>query len=91
MVDPPHAHLTQLHRLLGRQLELVLLFPADDTYTVVVHGYETDGPDANYTLTSWDYGLVDDRGNMTVSAPDAATLGAVAGFVVMMVLDVALG
>jgi subtilisin family serine protease len=46
-------------------------------YVVEVHGWETDGPDANYTLFGWDFGLVDDRGNMTVDAPTSAANGAV--------------
>ena len=52
-----------------------VLFPAAGTYTVVVHGWQTDGPDANYTLFSWDIGLVDDAGNMTVVAPASASIG----------------
>ncbi|MGW8226301.1 MAG: S8 family serine peptidase [Anaerolineales bacterium] len=56
--------------------EVNLVLPDAGTYTVVVHGWQTDGPDANYTLFSWSFGLVDDRGNMTVTAPAAATLGA---------------
>ena len=47
--------------------------PAGDYY-VFVHGWGTDGPDANYTLFSWAFGP--DAGNMTVTAPTAATLGA---------------
>ena len=43
---------------------------------IEVHGWETDGPEANYTLFGWDFGLVDDRGNMTVTAPASATNGA---------------
>ncbi len=46
-------------------------------YVVEVHGWQTDGPDANYTLFGWDFGLVDDRGNMTVNAPASAVNGAV--------------
>ena len=42
--------------------------PAPGDYTVVVHGYETDGPDANYTLLSWALGDAA-AGNMTVSGP----------------------
>jgi hypothetical protein len=56
-----------------------LLLPADSNtavYVVDVHGWQTDGPDANYTLFAWDFGLVDDRDNMTVTPPQAATLGA---------------
>ena len=45
-------------------------------YVVEVHGWQTDGPDANYRLFDWDFGLVDDRGNMTVTAPASGTNGA---------------
>lgn len=51
------------------------------TYTVVVHGWQTDGPDANYTLFDWALGGAD-AGNMTVTAPSSATLGATAGVTV---------
>jgi subtilisin family serine protease len=51
--------------------------PAAGDWTLVVHGWQTDGPDAVYDLFTW---LVDDAdaGNLTVSAPAAATLGATA-------------
>ena len=54
--------------------EINLSNPAAGAYTLVVQGWGTDGPDANYTLFYW---LLDatDAGNMTVSAPAAATLG----------------
>jgi hypothetical protein len=39
-----------------------------------VHGFATDGPDANFTLFSWVLGSAA-AGNMTVTAPAAATLG----------------
>jgi hypothetical protein len=53
-----------------------VLLPGDTSYAVAVHGWQTDGPDANYTLFDWSFGLVDDRGNMVVTAPGSATLGA---------------
>jgi hypothetical protein len=56
--------------------EVNVLLPTAGTYQIAVQGWQTDGPDANYTLFSWVFGLVDDRGNMTVTAPAAATLGA---------------
>jgi len=49
--------------------------PEPGTYTIVVHGWGTDGPDANYTLFSWAFGP--DAENMAVTAPASATLGAV--------------
>lgn len=49
-------------------------FPQDTLYYVAVHAWESDGPDASYTLFSWDFGA--DEGNMTIdSAPASATLG----------------
>ncbi len=55
--------------------EVNLVNPAADTYTVWVHGFATDGPDANFTLFTWVLGSAS-AGNMTVSAPASATLGA---------------
>jgi hypothetical protein len=54
---------------------VTLLEPATGLYAIFVHGFETEGADANYTLFSWatDAG----EGNMTTSGPAAATLGAV--------------
>jgi hypothetical protein len=48
--------------------------PAGGIYVVTVHGWGTDGADANYTLFSWAVGP-GAYGNMTVSAPSAATTG----------------
>ena len=56
----------------AEQVDLVA--PAAGSYYVFVHGFATDGPDANYTLFSWALGSADE-GNMTVSAPAAATTG----------------
>jgi hypothetical protein len=47
--------------------------PTSPVYYVVVHGWQTDGPDANYTLFSWS--PAGDAGNTTVTAPAAAVLG----------------
>ena len=54
--------------------EVNLLNPAAGNYTVVVQGWGTDGPDAQFTLFKW---LLDGTaaGNMTVTAPAAATTG----------------
>jgi subtilisin family serine protease len=49
-------------------------FPADTTYLVAVHGWQTDGPDANYTLFNWAFGPA--ITNMTVSgAPSSVSIG----------------
>jgi subtilisin family serine protease len=54
--------------------EVNLVNPAPGTYTVVVHGWQTDGPDANYTLFSWTLSAAS-AGNMAISAPATATTG----------------
>lgn len=51
-----------------------LTAPAAGTYKVYVHGWQTDGPDANYTLFSWNVPS-SSSGNLTVTAPATATLG----------------
>jgi hypothetical protein len=43
------------------------------THIVDVHGWQTDGPDSNYTLFWWAFGA--SLGNMTVTGPASATLG----------------
>jgi hypothetical protein len=49
--------------------------PVQGDWIVIVHGWQTDGPDSNYTLFSWAFGA--DVGNMTVTGPATAVLGAV--------------
>ena len=48
--------------------------PAGDYY-VFVHGWGTDGPDANYTLFSWAIPATPGSTNMILTAPTEATLG----------------
>jgi hypothetical protein len=55
--------------------EVNLLNPAAGNYTVVVQGWQTDGPDAQFTLFKWLLGSADE-GNMAVTAPAAAVTGA---------------
>jgi hypothetical protein len=47
--------------------------PAEGDWTVVVHGWQTDGPDTNYDL--FNFVVNGDADNMTVIAPTTATLG----------------
>jgi subtilisin family serine protease len=56
--------------------EVNLLNPPAATYTVVVQGWGTDGPDAQFTLFYWLLGSTS-AGNMTVTAPTVATTGGV--------------
>jgi hypothetical protein len=53
--------------------EVNLLNPAAGTYTVWVHGFAVTGT-ANFTLFNWVLGSTP-AGNMSVSAPPAATIG----------------
>jgi subtilisin family serine protease len=53
---------------------ITLSNPTAATYRLYVHGWQTDGPDANYTLFSWILGGTD-AGNMTVTGPTTATIG----------------
>lgn len=54
--------------------EVNLTKPSAGDYTIWVHGWQTDGADANFTLFTWALGAAD-AGNMTVTAPPSATLG----------------
>jgi subtilisin family serine protease len=49
--------------------------PTAGDWKLVVHGWQTDGPDVVYTLFSW---VLDDAdaGNLTASAPGSAVIGA---------------
>jgi hypothetical protein len=59
-----------------------VLFPDAGTYIVVVHGWQTDGPDANYTLFSWSVPATPGSTNLTLTAPTSATQGATENVVV---------
>ncbi len=55
--------------------EVDLTLPAAGRYSVAVHGWETDGPDAAYTLFAWNVPL-DTDGSLTVTAaPTSAVAG----------------
>ncbi|MFL6020780.1 MAG: hypothetical protein ACJ74A_06525, partial [Gaiellaceae bacterium] len=54
--------------------EVNLVNPTAATYTVVVQGWGTDGPDAQYTLFHWLLGSTA-AGNMAVTAPALAATG----------------
>lgn len=43
-------------------------------YTIYVHGFATDGPDANFTLFTWTVGAA--AGNLTATGPPTAVVGA---------------
>jgi subtilisin family serine protease len=54
--------------------QIQLTNPTAATYRLFVHGWQTDGPDANYSAHAWTLGTADE-GNMTVTGPAAATIG----------------
>lgn len=53
-----------------------LPFPAAGLYIVAVHGWQTDGPDANYTLFDWSVSAIPGGSLEIDAAPASATLGA---------------
>jgi len=58
-----------------------VLFPAGGTYIVFVHGFGTDnvagGPGTKYSIIAWQFGIDDDQGNMTVTAPALVNAGTI--------------
>jgi subtilisin family serine protease len=53
-----------------------MMLPADDTYTMVVHGWSVPSAPLDYTLNFWDVPLTPGGGSLSVdSAPASATLG----------------
>lgn len=53
-----------------------VLLPPPGNYYVFVHGWGTDGPDANYTLFNWAVSLTPGGSLNIDSAPTAGTVGA---------------
>ncbi len=51
-------------------------FPSSPFYFVAVHGWQTDGPDADYTLFDWSVSATPGGSLNVDSAPTSATLGA---------------
>lgn len=64
----------------GTSAEQVNIYsPVPDNYYVIVHGWGTDGPDANYTLFSWAVPAETGSNNMNISgAPTSVVQGSVA-------------
>lgn len=55
-----------------------ILFPDPGQYLVIVHGWQTDGPDANFTLLGWQFSATPGSSNLSVDAPSQATNGGTA-------------
>ena len=47
----------------------------NDPYLVFIHGFEIAAGVGNAILFDWNFGIVDDRGNLTVDAPSTASIG----------------
>lgn len=59
----------------GTNEEINIAFPADGTWSVYVHGWQTVNPSADYDMYSWVISATP-GGNMTIdAAPTSATLG----------------
>ncbi len=55
-----------------------MALPADDTYTLVVHGWSVPSAPLAYSVSFWDIPLTPGGGSLSVdSAPASATLGTV--------------
>ncbi|MEO0574288.1 MAG: S8 family serine peptidase [Pseudomonadota bacterium] len=48
---------------------------AFNPYVLFIHAFDTEAADANLFYFDQQFGIVNDNGNLTVSAPDAATAG----------------
>lgn len=60
----------------GTAEQIDLRLPGDDTYTLYVHGWQTNGLTVDYTLRTWDVaGTAGSASLELTSAPDAAVLG----------------
>ncbi|HJU52144.1 MAG TPA: S8 family peptidase [Acidimicrobiia bacterium] len=60
----------------GTAEHLELTAPADGTYTLFVHGWDTAGATVNYSIHTWDVPAAE-GGSLSVTAePDDATIGA---------------
>jgi hypothetical protein len=53
-----------------------IAFPTSEYYFVAVHGWQTDGPDASYTLFDWSVSATPGGSLSLDSAPAAAVIGA---------------
>ena len=54
-----------------------LTLPADDTYTMVVHGWSVPSAPLAYSVSFWDVSLTSGGSLSVDSAPESATLGEV--------------
>jgi len=59
----------------GTNEEIEIFLPADGTWTLYVHGWQTVGASADYTLYEWDVSATPGGSLVIDSAPTSATLG----------------
>jgi hypothetical protein len=55
--------------------QIDILYPEPGEYFIDVHGFETDGPSAEFKLFVWTVGPNDTLGNVTFLSPTAAVTG----------------
>ncbi|HJU52261.1 MAG TPA: hypothetical protein VJ815_08000, partial [Acidimicrobiia bacterium] len=61
----------------GTAEHIELVEPADGTYTLFVHGWDTAGETVAYGIHSWNVAATPDAGSLSVtSEPEDATIGA---------------
>ena len=62
----------------GTDESIEMTLPADGTYTLYVHGWQTTGVEVAYSVNTWAVPLEADTGSLQItSEPDDATLGVV--------------
>jgi hypothetical protein len=76
-VFDPDGNLAASSTAGGTEELIDISLPADGTWTVYVHGWQTVGPDSTYDMYSWAVPLAT-GGNLVIdSAPTSATIGSV--------------
>ncbi len=73
----PSNQLVASSTLGGTDEVVTTTLPADGAWTVYVHGWQTIGPDSNYTLHSWVVPLASGGSLSLASSPASATAGSV--------------
>ena len=75
-VFDPSGTLAASSTLGGTDEEVTIQAPANGTWKVYVHGWQTIGADSDYTLFSWQVPNAT-GGSLTASGPSSATIGTV--------------
>jgi hypothetical protein len=76
-VFDPNGDLAATSTASGTDEQVDIPLPADGTWTVYVHGWQTVGPDSTYNMWTWAVPLAPGGSLMIDSAPTSATIGQV--------------